>query len=94
MPFGRVIATKHAGVGGQDTRRHNRPGSFDGEGRPEITAIEPRREGDAMTLYNVKIRFNGRVSWTQVQASSAGHAKQLVLAQYGGAVDVLQVNRA
>jgi hypothetical protein len=48
----------------------------------------------AMTLYNVKIRFNGRVSWTQVQASSAGHAKQLVLAQYGGAVDVLQVDRA
>jgi len=47
-----------------------------------------------MTLSNVKIRFNGRVSWTQVQASSAGHAKQLVLAQYGGAVDVLQVNRA
>ena len=47
-----------------------------------------------MTTYNVKIRLNGRISWTQVQASSAGHAKQLVLAQYGGAVDVLSVERA
>jgi hypothetical protein len=47
-----------------------------------------------MTLYNVKIRFNGIVSWTQVQATSAGHAKQLVLAQYGGAVDVLETKRA
>jgi hypothetical protein len=47
-----------------------------------------------MTTYNVKIRFNGRISYTQVQASSAGHAKQLVLAQYGGAVTVLSVQRA
>jgi hypothetical protein len=47
-----------------------------------------------MTTYNVKIRFNGVVSWTTVQANSAGQAKQLVLAQYGGAVDVLSVERA
>jgi hypothetical protein len=47
-----------------------------------------------MTTYNVKIRFNGVVSWTTVQANSAGQAKQLVLAQYGGAVDVLSVQRA
>jgi len=47
-----------------------------------------------MTTYNVKFRLDGRISWTQVQASSAGHAKQLVLAQYGGQVDVLSVSRA
>ncbi len=47
-----------------------------------------------MTLYKVKIRLNGRISWTQVTASSAGHAKQLVQAQYGGAADVLTVQRA
>jgi hypothetical protein len=47
-----------------------------------------------MTTYNVKIRLNGRISYTTVTASSAGHAKQLVLAQYGGAVDVLTVSRA
>jgi hypothetical protein len=47
-----------------------------------------------MTTYNVKIRFNGVISWTTVQANSAGQAKQLVLAQYGGSVDVLSVQRA
>jgi hypothetical protein len=47
-----------------------------------------------MTEYSVKIRLDGRVSYVTVTASSAGHAKQLVLAQYGGSVDVLSVQRA
>ena len=47
-----------------------------------------------MTNSNVKFRFNGRISYTHVQASSAGHAKQLVLAQYGSTVTVLSVERA
>jgi hypothetical protein len=47
-----------------------------------------------MTTYSVKFRLNGVISWTTVQANSAGQAKQLVLAQYGGAVDVLSVQRA
>ena len=42
----------------------------------------------------VKIRFNGSISSVTVSASSAGLAKQLVLAQYGGQVDVLSVTRA
>jgi len=47
-----------------------------------------------MTTYSVKIRLDGRISYVTVTASSAGHAKQLVLAQYGNAVDVLSVQRA
>jgi len=47
-----------------------------------------------MTAYNVKIRFNGTISYVTVNANSAGQAKQLVLAQYGGQVDVLSVERA
>ncbi|MFM8495026.1 MAG: hypothetical protein ACKOEM_05810 [Planctomycetia bacterium] len=47
-----------------------------------------------MTAYSVKIRFNGMISYVTVNASSAGQAKQLVLAQYGGQVDVLSVERA
>jgi hypothetical protein len=47
-----------------------------------------------MTPYNVKIRFNGVISFITVNANSAGQAKQLVLAQYGGQVDVLSVSRA
>lgn len=39
--------------------------------------------------YEVRIRLNGRVSTVRVQASSAGHAKQLVQAQYGDKVTVL-----
>lgn len=47
-----------------------------------------------MTSYSVKIRLNGAISYVTVNASSAGQAKQLVLAQYGGQVDVLSVQRA
>ncbi|MEI6537419.1 MAG: hypothetical protein WCN98_18895 [Verrucomicrobiaceae bacterium] len=47
-----------------------------------------------MHPYSVKIRFNGSVSHVLVNANSAGQAKQLVIAQYGGQVDVLSVQRA
>jgi hypothetical protein len=43
--------------------------------------------------YEAKIRLGGKVSTTQVQASDAGHAKKLVLAQYGSQVTVLGVKR-
>lgn len=43
--------------------------------------------------YEAKIRLDGKVSTTQVQASDAGHAKKLVQAQYGSKVTVLSVKR-
>ncbi len=46
-----------------------------------------------MTAYNVKIRFNGSISYVTVNASSSGVAKRLVQAQYGPAVTVLSVQR-
>ncbi|NBX29104.1 hypothetical protein EBR04_01410 [bacterium] len=51
-------------------------------------------KGLPMTTYNVKIRFKGSISYVTVNANSEGQAKQLVLAQYGGQVDVLSVSRA
>lgn len=42
--------------------------------------------------YEAKIRLNGKVSTTQVQASDAGHAKKLVQAQFPNAT-VLSVKR-
>lgn len=53
---------------------------------PTITAL-------ATHTYEVKIRFDGKVSTTQVQASDAGHAKKLVQAQYGAKVTVLGVKK-
>ncbi len=49
----------------------------------------------AMTLhtYEARIRLNGKVSTTQVQASDAGHAKKLVQAQFGPSVTVLSVKK-
>jgi len=47
-----------------------------------------------MHPYSVKIRFNGSVSYVTVNANSGGQAKQLVIAQYGGQVDVLSAQRA
>ncbi len=47
----------------------------------------------ATHTYEVKIRFDGKVSTTQVQASDAGHAKKLVQAQYGAKVTVLGVKK-
>jgi hypothetical protein len=43
--------------------------------------------------HEAKIRLNGKVSTTQVQASDAGHAKKLVQAQFGTSVTVLSVKR-
>ena len=43
--------------------------------------------------YEAKIRLNGKVSTTQVQASDGGHAKKLVQAQFGPSVIVLSVKR-
>lgn len=43
--------------------------------------------------YEAKIRLDGKVSTTQVQASDAGHAKKLVQAQYVPKVTVLSVKR-
>ena len=47
-----------------------------------------------MHPYSVKSRFNGTISYVTVNASSAGMAKQLVIAQYGDSVDVLSVTRS
>ena len=43
--------------------------------------------------YEAKIRLNGKVSTTQVQASDAGQAKKLVQAQFGSSVTVLSVKK-
>ena len=39
--------------------------------------------------YPVKIRFQGHVSWIEVDANNASQAKALVQQQYGPQVDVL-----
>jgi hypothetical protein len=39
--------------------------------------------------YEVKIRFQGHISWVQVDANNAAQAKALVQQQYGPQVDVL-----
>ena len=44
--------------------------------------------------YEVRIRMNGYVTTTQVQASSAGLAKKLIVAQFGPSVSVLSVKKA
>jgi len=43
--------------------------------------------------YEAKIRLNGKVSRTQIQASDAGQAKKLVQAQFGPSVTVLSVKK-
>ena len=43
--------------------------------------------------YEARIRLNGKVSTTQVQASDAGQAKKLVQAQFGPSVTVLSVKK-
>ena len=47
-----------------------------------------------MTAYSVKIRLQGSISYVTVNANSAGHAKKLVMAQYGDSVDILSVTPA
>jgi hypothetical protein len=47
----------------------------------------------AAHTYEARIRLDGRVSTTRVQASDAGQAKKLVRAQFGPTVTVLSVKR-
>jgi len=39
--------------------------------------------------YEVKIRFQGHVSWVSADANNAAQAKELVRQQYGPAVEVI-----
>ena len=59
---------------------------------PSASAVSPGVIAINHT-YEAKIRLNGKVSTTQVQASDAGHAKKLVQAQFGPSVTVLSVKR-
>jgi Tfp pilus assembly ATPase PilU len=47
------------------------------------------QEGKATMKYEVKIRFQGHVSWIEVDANNAAQAKELVRQQYGPEVDVI-----
>jgi hypothetical protein len=42
--------------------------------------------------YEVKIRFQGHVSWVTVDANNASQAKELAKAQYGPKVEVISCN--
>ena len=44
--------------------------------------------------FEVKIRFQGHISWVPADANSQGQAKALVEQQYGPEVTVLYVKRA
>jgi len=57
-----------------------------------MTALPPSSVMAAHT-YEARIRLDGRVSTTRVQASDAGQAKKLVQAQFGPKVTVLSVKR-
>jgi len=52
-----------------------------------------RGEESVTHTYEAKIRRNGKVTTTQVQASDAGSAKKMVIAQFGSGVTVLSVKR-
>jgi len=43
--------------------------------------------------FSVKIRLYGRVSWVDVTARDAAHARLLVQTQFGDEVTVLQTKR-
>ena len=60
---------------------------------PDRVAIDPVAIAMVNHTYEARIRLNGKVSTTQVQASDAGHAKKLVQAQYGPNVTILSVKR-
>jgi hypothetical protein len=60
---------------------------------PTNVQASPTLAALANHTYEAKIRLDGKVSTTQVQASDAGHAKKLVQAQYGSKVTVLSVKR-
>jgi len=44
--------------------------------------------------YQVKIRFQGHVSWVEVDANGSDQAKALVRQMYGEKVDVLNSKKA
>jgi hypothetical protein len=66
-----------------------------------VVSPETGNGGNAATVsdvainhtYEARIRLNGKVSTTQVQASDAGQAKKLVQAQFGPSVTVLSVKK-
>jgi hypothetical protein len=43
--------------------------------------------------FSVKIRIEGRVSWVEVTARDAAHARLLVRTQYGDSITILQTKR-
>jgi len=43
--------------------------------------------------FEVKIRLQGRVSYVEVTARDAAHARSLVAAQYGDVITILQTKR-
>lgn len=55
--------------------------------------LQSRNRRRQMHTYEVKFRLQGRISYVEVPARDAGHAKSIVLAQFGDAVTVLQVRR-
>ena len=62
------------------------------QGIPSAFAMNPGIVAINHT-YEAKIRLNGKVSTTQIQASDAGQAKKLVQAQFGPSVTVLSVKK-
>jgi hypothetical protein len=62
-------------------------------GHPPQGAAHRGHVAMAAHTYEARIRLDGRVSTTRVQASDAGQAKKLVQAQFGPKVTVLSVKR-
>ena len=67
--------------------------SGDAEVAGRVSHIPTLSVAMANHIYEARIRLNGKVSTTQVQASDAGQAKKLVQAQYGPSVTVLSVKK-
>ncbi|MFM7244703.1 MAG: hypothetical protein ACKO40_11120 [Planctomycetaceae bacterium] len=64
-----------------------------GTGLGPAAVASPRPTVMVAHTYEARIRLDGRVSTTRVQASDAGQAKKLVQAQFGPMVTVLSVKR-
>lgn len=60
---------------------------------PMMEMASPQPSVMVAHTYEARIRLDGRVSTTRVQASDAGQAKKLVQAQFGPKVTVLSVKR-
>ena len=59
----------------------------------KTAAENPSESINVNHTYEARIRLNGKVSTTRIQASDAGQAKKLVQAQFGPSVTVLSVKR-